>query len=53
MQRNDTECWWENRKERGFGEKGIDGRITWILKEDDSVRTGLIWLRTETNGRLL
>jgi len=48
--------WWGNVSEiHHLKDPGIDGSIMlkWIFKNGGGVQTGLIWLRTETSGRLL
>jgi hypothetical protein len=46
--------WWGNLKERAYwGDPDVDGRIIlgWIFKKYDvRLWTGLIWLRTVTDG---
>ena len=52
-----TEFWWEDLRERDhLDDPGVDGKIIlrWIFKtKNRGARTGLIWLRTGTGGRLL
>jgi hypothetical protein len=47
--------WWESQKEREHKEDLDADRIilSWILREDGVVWTGLIWLKIRTSDGLL